>query len=126
MLAFFTCGVWLAAFISNEIYFIRIVLVLIGTVTIGFGISLAVMANIIMNSGEAFVKAVADKTQLEFGNVKIGFDVTCVTVSIILSLIFFAGQIKGTREGTIIAAFCTGLAVKFFQNKLEKVLNSKS
>ena len=119
---FIDIGVWIAAFIPNDVYFVRIILVLLGTTTIGFGISLAVIADVLMNSGEAFVKAIADKTHFEFGNVKIGFDVTCVTVSIILSLIFFMGQIKGTREGTIIAAFCTGLAVKFFQKRLRKLL----
>lgn len=46
-----------------------------------FGISLSVIANVIMNSGEAFVKAVSDKIHINFGNVKIGFDVMCVVIS---------------------------------------------
>ena len=48
---------------------------------------------------------------------KIFFDVSCVLLSVLLSLLLFGGSIKGTREGTVIAAFCTGLCVKFW-NKL--------
>lgn len=75
-----------------------------------------------MNAGEAYVKAIADKTHIAFGNVKIGFDVSCVVLSVIFSLILFPFEILGAREGTIIAAFCTGLAVKFFQRRLRKII----
>ncbi|MBR1692112.1 MAG: YitT family protein [Lachnospiraceae bacterium] len=117
-------GVWLAAFFPNKAYVFRMILVLLGTCILGFGISLAVIANVVMNSGEAFVKAVADKTHHVFGNVKIGFDVSCVVLSVLLSLIFFPFRITGTREGTVIAALCTGLVVKFFQKRLQEPLTA--
>ena len=47
-----------------------------------------------MNSGEAFDKAVADISGKKFGNIKIGFDVCCVVISLALSLIIFDGKIK--------------------------------
>ena len=34
-----------------------------------------------MNSGEAFIKAVSDRTGHNFGNVKIAFDVGCVALA---------------------------------------------
>ena len=80
---------------------------------LGFGITLAVIANVILNSGEAFVKALSDTIHKEFGNVKIAFDISCVVVAVILSFLFFH-KLVGTREGTVIAAFCTGFVVKFF------------
>lgn len=43
----------------------------------------------------------------DFGNIKIGFDVLCVIVSLVLSLIFFHFTIVGTREGTIISVLLT-------------------
>lgn len=81
------------------------------------------MAGVIMNSGEAFVKAVSDTVHKEFGNVKIVFDVSCVIFSLILSLVFFDFSIVGTREGTIISALLTGVVVKFFSSKLSEPLN---
>lgn len=57
------------------------------------------------NSGEVFVKA------------KIIFDVICVIISLVLSLIFFNFTIVGTREKTFISALLTGTVVKFFIGK---------
>lgn len=114
-------GVRIGDFIPNELYIVRLGLVLLGTAILGFGIAMTVNANLVMNSGEAFVKAIADKWKKVFGNVKIVFDVSCVTLSVILSLIFFDFSVVGTREGTIIAAFLTGMMVKMFQKIVKKI-----
>ena len=111
-------GVWCASFIPVNGYPVRLLLVAVGTVILGFGITLCVIGNVVMNSGEAFVKAVSDTIHKNFGNVKIAFDVGCVIVAVLLSLLFFDLRIVGTREGTIIAALCTGLVVKFFSKLL--------
>lgn len=111
-------GMWLVSSIPANIYPVRMAMVIIGVVVLGFGISLAVIANVIMNSGEAFVKAISDKTGGEFGNIKIGFDISCVILALILSLAFFDFTIVGAREGTIISALFTGVVVKFFTKKL--------
>ena len=116
-------GMWCVSFIPINFYIIRIILVIIGIVVLGFGISLSVIANVIMNSGEAFVKVIADKTNKNFGNVKIALDITYVAMSIILSLIFSDFSIVGAREGTLLAALGTGSVVKFFTPRLTKPLN---
>lgn len=116
-------GMWLVSFIPIKSYIIRLAMVLIGVVILGFGIALSVIANVIMNSGEAFVKAVSEQIRKEFGNVKIAFDVLCVIVALILSLLFFDFSIVGTREGTIISALLTGVVVKFFTRKLQQPVN---
>lgn len=112
-------GTWCVSFVPVNNYPARIIAVLVGTVILGFGISLSVMANVIMNSGEAFVKAVSDSAHKNFGNVKIIFDISCVIVAIVLSLVFFDFKIIGTREGTVIAACCTGMVVKLFSKCLQ-------
>lgn len=122
-------GMWIVSFIPAELYPIRLLMVVIGIVILGFGISLSVVANVIMNSGEAFVKAISDKISISFGNVKIAFDVLCVIAAILLSLIFFDFTIVGTREGTVLSALLTGLVVKLFTGKLttplERILSAK-
>ena len=124
MFGWFTdLGMWLVSPIPTDLYPVRLAMVIIGIVILGFGISLSVIANVIMNSGEAFVKAVSDTIKKEFGNVKIAFDVLCVLSSIVLSLLFFNFTIVGTREGTIISAFLTGIVVKFFSKRLKSPLD---
>lgn len=117
-------GMWLVSFIPVNSYPVRLIMVVAGIIILGFGISLAVIANVIMNSGEAFVKAVSDAINKEFGNVKIAFDILCVTFSIILSLVFFNFTIVGTREGTVISAVLTGVFVKLWNRILKKPLGS--
>ncbi|MCH5323903.1 MAG: YitT family protein [Eubacterium sp.] len=122
-------GMWCVSAVPQDIYPVQLLMTVLGTLILAFGISLAVAANVIMNSGEAFVKAVSDKTHKSFGNVKVIFDISCVVLSVILSFIFF-GELVGTREGTVIAAVCTGFAVKLFQKlvgkPVEKLLKEKS
>ena len=116
-------GMWIVSSIPVNSYPIRLIMVVVGIVILGFGISLSVIANVIMNSGEALVKAVSDTMNREFGDVKILFDILCVVMALILSLIFFDFTIVGTREGTIISALFTGVIVKFFGRKIKKPLD---
>ncbi len=113
-------GMWIASFIPNDIYIIRLLLVLAGIVILGVGIALGVIADVILNAGEAFVKALADVTKKDFGNTKIVFDVSWVALSILLSLLFFNGRLEGTREGTVISAVLVGVVVKFVRPLLQK------
>lgn len=116
-------GMHLVSFFSVDSYLERFSMIIIGTIVLGFGIALSVIANVVMNSGEAFVKAVSDTIHKEFGNVKIVFDISCVVIAVVLSLVCFQHTIVGTREGTLIAAFCTGFVVKFFCKKFTMPLN---
>lgn len=123
-------GMLIVSFIPVNSYPLRLTMVFVGVVILGFGITLSVIANVIMNAGEAFVKAVSDKIHKEFGNVKIAFDILNVVLALVLSLVFFNFTIVGTREGTIISALLTGVVVKFFSKKLraplERILTGKN
>lgn len=96
-------------------------LVVLGTVTMALGISLTVIADVIMNSGEALVKAVSDKTGKAFGSVKIAFDACCVALSFIL-----CGEILEVREGTLVAALLTGVFVNLFGRLFTSFGNAES
>lgn len=119
LFGFFTdFGLMIFDKIPVDPYFWRLICVVLGVLFLGVGIAIQVVADVIMNSGEAFVKAVSDTIHKEFGNVKVVFDVANVLIAIILSLIFF-GEIRGTREGTIIAALTLGFVVKFITPKIK-------
>lgn len=116
-------GMGIVSHIPANSYTVRLAMVIVGIIILSFGISLSVIADVIMNSGEAFVKAISYTFKKNFGNIKIGFDVICVVAAVILSLIFFDFTIVGTREGTVISALLTGVIVKFFNKKLKKPVN---
>ena len=116
-------GVWLAWPIPVPDYAMQIVMVVIGMTILAFGITLCVIGNVVMNSGEAFVKAIADTAHKDFGILKVVFDISCVAASVVVSLILF-GSIVGTREGTVITAVFTGFIIKFFTKRLRKPLET--
>ena len=119
-------GVWIVRGLPNSSYIMKLILLLISIVVIGFGVALGVIANAILNSPEAFMKVISDMTKKDFGTIKVIFDVSWVTLAIVLSLIFFKGKLVGIREGTVISAVLVGFVVKFFrpilQGPLTKVL----
>ena len=115
-------GMWLTGFLPVPHYAAQLVMVIAGTFLLGFGIALAVIANVVMNAGEAFVKAVSQRFDTDFGHTKIGFDVFCVLAAVLLSLLCFDGAVVGTREGTLFAALCTGFVVNAVTVRLQKPL----
>ncbi len=92
---------------------------------LSFGVALSVVANVVMNSGEAFVRVLADLSGKNFGNLKIAFDVFCVAAAVVLSILFFDFRIEGTREGTIFAALFTGLFVRVFLRWIRKPVEKR-
>ena len=117
-------NMWWVSSIPAGNYPVCLLMVFIGIIVLGLGISLTVIAEVIMNSGEAFVKAISDTIHKEFGNVKIAFDLCCVISAVLLSLLFFDFTIVGTREGTVLAAVFTGVVVKFFGKQLQEPLTN--
>ncbi len=95
-------------------YLLKLLALVLGIASLGFGISLTVEADLIMNAPEAFVNALAFKMNKKFGDIKTAFDVAFVAFSALLSLILFSGKLVGIREGTLLAAVFTGIFVKIF------------
>lgn len=116
-------GMLIAGLVPVNNYPMQLVMVVLGIVILGFGVALSVIANVMFNAGEGFVKALSDVTEKNFGDVKIVFDIFSVSLSVVLSLILFGGKVVGLREGTLIASICTGLAVKFFTKRLKTPLD---
>ena len=85
---------------------------LVGCVILALGIALEVKANAAMMAGEYFVKTITRRFHGEFGYVKLGFDITLLTIACILSLVFLS-DIQGVREGTVVSALLVGPIVHF-------------
>ena len=113
----------LAVKIPVNSYPMQLVMVVAGVVILAFGIILGVIANVVLNAGEGIVKALADVSGKEFGAVKVRFDMFCVILAVVISLVTCGGKIVGTREGTLIAAFLNGTMVKWYSRRLKAPLN---
>lgn len=93
-------------------YVSKIINLLIGCVILALGIALEVKADVAMMAGEYFVRVLVKKFHKDFGYLKLAFDWSLVTIAVILSFVFM-GELKGVREGTVIAALLVGPIVHF-------------
>lgn len=114
----------IVSFIPAEVYIVRLLLVLVSVVILAFGISLMIISDTVMNVGEALVDVISKLMHKNFGSVKVVFDICCVSLSVVLSLIFFDFTVVGTREGTIITAVLTGFVVKFLTKHIKKPISN--
>ena len=81
------------------------------------GVVLELKPKVAMMSAEAFVKYASRRYNKEFGKFKVCFDVTLVTLAVILSILL-SQCIEGVREGSLIAACITGYIVSFLNQKI--------
>ena len=95
----------------------KLVRLLGGCVILAFGLAVEVAPNVLVVPGEGIVRALARRTGLRFGSVKVAFDVTLMLVAAALSFLFF-GQLNGLGAGTVVSALIVGRIVNFFNRKL--------
>lgn len=87
-------------------------LVIVGIILVGTGVAFAVASRAVPLAGEGAVIAVSRVLNVSFTRTKICFDASLVVVALLLSFLV-AGRAEGVREGTLAAAFCVGLTVKY-------------
>lgn len=107
---FVDAGMLLSAPLHPETYPVQIILVFAGCAVLALGVYLQVTAGVIMVPGDGLVKAIAGKTGVRFGIIKILFDTSLVCIAAILSLLLF-GTVAGIREGTVISMLLIGYVV---------------
>ena len=102
-------------YMSYPNYPIQLLIVLSGCFIIAYSTVLQLKAQVVNNPAEGIVKVLALKTDKSFGTVKLYFDISLVSLAVLLSL-FFLGKIEGVREGTLISALLIGPLIRRMQN----------
>lgn len=110
---------------STDNLAIRVLMMLISTVFIAFGIFLYLPADVMPLAGEGIMKAISDMAHIEFSRVKIAFDVSMVVISTVVCLVMIHG-LGSVGVGTIIAALLVGTVLgvitKLFGKKRDLLL----
>ena len=108
---------------NNYIY--KILLMLLAIIFIGVGISLTVVSKLVPNPADGLVSTISEFTKKNMGLIKNICDITCVTITVILSLIL-KNKIIGVGIGTLMAMLLVGRVVyifnKLFENKIKKFI----
>lgn len=98
---------------------LRIVFFFTGFFMLSIGISLMLNCRLPALPFDLFVREMADHFGLTVKQMKTGFDVVCVGVSVVLSLLFLEG-IAGVGIGTVFAMLFTGTMTQHVVNRLNK------
>lgn len=114
---FIDCSMRLLKHMSPQSYVMKIVMLLIGCMILGFGVYLEMVANVVMLPGESFVNAVSKTFHTDFGKTKVAFDSTMTVMAAVLGFIMIH-KLAGVREGTVIAAFFVGMTARLLKRKL--------
>ncbi|MGN0383638.1 MAG: YitT family protein [Eubacterium sp.] len=93
-----------------ETIFVRIILLVISIILIAIGIFFYMPADIMPLAAEGVIQAVSEISGIEFPKVKVGFDMTMVTVSLITCLIVLH-RFGSIGAGTILAAVFVGVVL---------------
>ncbi len=108
-------------FITSEVvptgYLMSILLLGAGCLVQAIGVVLELKPRVAMMSAEAFVRYASQRYDKEFGRLKVWFDVTLVSLAVIISLAI-SSRIEGVREGSVVAACATGYIVTFLNTRV--------
>lgn len=100
----------------------RVGLFILGSIAISIGIASLIKSNYPILPFDTFVKEVSAVKGIKLSKFKTGFDLTCFTTSLILSMTLF-GEIKGIHIGTFVSAVILGtmigMCLKFMNTWIE-------
>ncbi len=98
-------------------FFVGIIMLLIAITLVALGTTLVISQNLVPNAPDGFVNAIGAKMNKPFGYVKLRFDIVCVCIAFIISLVL-SGKIIGIGIGTIISMLLTGNMCSYFKKIL--------
>jgi len=100
-------------------YIMQFILMILSCFIVALGIWIQLKGNVAMLPGEAMNRAISQATGKKYENVKIFFDVLYIVVAAAICLIGL-GELKGVREGSVIAAVLVGTIIKLYNRCFEK------
>lgn len=115
-------SVWLIRDISVNSYLEQLLYMAIGCIVLAFGIWLQLKGGVAMLPGEAMNRAISEVTGKRYENIKILFDIIYIALSAVICFVFLF-ELKGVREGSIIAAVSVGLIIKLYNMIFDKIKN---
>lgn len=99
------------AWLVPDSYIGSIVFLFVSSLVAALGITLVIIANLVILPGDGIVQVSAARFGIEFGYLKVAFDTSCVVISVAIALCV-SGELCGLREGTLISALITGHFVR--------------
>ena len=115
---FIDFGLMILGDFSPEIYWERIVCVLIGCFGLAFGVYLQIVADFTMVPGDGFAYALSVRIKRKpYRVVRVCSDVTMIVIAALIGVVAM-GNTGGVREGTVICALLIGTIAGVYFSRL--------
>ncbi len=95
----------------------RIIMLAVAILLTGIGAAMSLDMRLIPNPADGVVQALADLTEKKLGTVKNIFDISCVVIAVVVSLML-SGRVIGVGIGTVCAMFGVGRVIAFVNAKI--------
>lgn len=102
---------------------IRLIYFAVGFLLNSLGVALYFKTYFYPQVYEFFVKGVSRRFGIELSKFKIGFDVSCLVIALILSFLMF-GKVMGVGPGTVVLACLNGVLIGWYGKMMEKYLDT--
>ena len=103
----------------------RILYFVISYLLLCLGIALSNRCGLPIIPTDLFPRELADITKVKYSRIKIGYDVTCLTITALMTCIIL-GHLDGLGIGTILAAFTMGKVIGMIGDKMDQHVRFES
>ncbi len=103
----------------------RVIYFVISYLLICVGIALSNRCGLPIIPTDLFPRELADILKIRYSRIKIGYDVTCLAITGIMTCIIL-GHLDGLGIGTILAAFTMGKAIGIIGDKMDQYVRFES
>ena len=103
----------------------RILYFVISYILICIGIALSNRCGLPIIPTDLFPRELADITKAKYSRIKIGYDVTCLTITALMTCIIL-GYLDGLGIGTLLAAFTMGKVIGMIGDKMDQHVRFES
>lgn len=102
-------------------YFTQFLIMIASCFILALGIWIQLKGNVAMLPGEAMNRAISQATGKKYENIKILFDVLYIVIAAGICFIW-VGELRGVREGSVIAAVLVGTVIKWYNTLFDKCI----
>ena len=103
----------------------RVVYFVISYLLICLGIALSNRCGLPIIPTDLFPRELTDITKIKYSRIKIGFDVTCLAITALMTCIIL-GHLDGLGIGTILAAFTMGKVIGMIGDQMDRHVRFES
>lgn len=103
----------------------RVVYFVISYLLICLGIALSNRCGLPIIPTDLFPRELTDITKIKYSKIKIGFDVTCLAITALMTCIIL-GHLDGLGIGTILAAFTMGKVIGMIGDQMDRHVRFES